>query len=138
MGNISNEKVILLKPQTYMNLSGNSLIQFKNFYKISNEEIIVIYDDVDLEVGDLRIRKQGSSGSHNGMKSVIENLKTEQFIRIRIGIGMPENKEDMINYVIGHIPKKEKEILDETTTKAKDAILEILENGIDVAMNKFN
>jgi PTH1 family peptidyl-tRNA hydrolase len=138
MGNISNEKVVLLKPQTYMNLSGNSLIQFKNFYKISNEEIIVIYDDVDLDVGDLRIRTKGSGGTHNGMKSVIENLKTEQFIRIRIGIGMPENKEDMINYVIGHIPKKEKEILDEATTKAKDAILEILKNGIDASMNKFN
>ena len=138
MGEIQDKKVILVKPQTYMNLSGESIIKFKKFYKISNKNIIVIYDDIDLKIGDIRLKPKGSSGTHNGMKSVIENLKTEDFIRIRIGIGAPENKEDMINYVIGAIPKREKEILDISVKKAAKSVIEILENGIDIAMNKFN
>ena len=138
MGEIENKKVILVKPQTYMNLSGESIIKFKKFYKISNKDLIVIYDDMDLKLGDIRIKAKGSSGSHNGMKSVIENLGTQDFTRIRVGIGTPENKEDMINYVIGQIPKREREILDKSIVKAKDGIIEILENGIDIAMNKFN
>ena len=138
MGEINSKKVILIKPQTYMNLSGESIIKFKKFYKISNKNIIVIYDDIDLKLGDIRLKAKGSSGSHNGMKSVIENLKTQDFIRIRVGIGTPENKDDMINYVIGQIPKREREILDKSIVKAKDSVIEILENGIDIAMNKFN
>lgn len=138
MGEINNKKVILVKPQTYMNLSGESIIQFKKFYKIPSKSIIVIYDDMDLKIGDIRLKQKGSSGTHNGMKSVIENLKTEEFPRVRVGIGTPENKSDMINYVIGPIPKREKEILIESTQKAAQAVIEILENGIDKAMNKFN
>lgn len=138
MGEIEGKKVILVKPQTYMNLSGESIIKFKKFYKISNKEIIVIYDDIDLPVGDIRIKPKGGAGTHNGMKSVIQNLNTEEFIRVRVGIGAPENKEDMINYVIGAIPKREKEILNESTKKASESVIEILQNGIDVAMNKFN
>ena len=138
MGEINGKKVVLVKPQTYMNLSGESIIQFKKFYKISNKNIIVVYDDIDLEIGNIRIKPKGSSGTHNGMKSVIANLKTEDFIRVRVGIGKPENKEDIINYVIGPIPKREKEILEKSVEKASQAILEILENGIDIAMNKFN
>ena len=138
MGEINGEKVILVKPQTYMNLSGESIIKFKKFYKISNKNIIVIYDDIDLKLGDIRLKAKGSSGSHNGMKSVIENLNTEDFIRIRVGIGSPENKEDMINYVIGQIPKRERDVLDKSILKAKDSVIEILQNGIDIAMNKFN
>jgi PTH1 family peptidyl-tRNA hydrolase len=138
MGEINGKKIILIKPQTYMNLSGESIIKFKKFYKISNKNIIVIYDDLDLDLGDIRLKAKGGAGSHNGMKSVVENLKTEEFIRIRVGIGTPKNKEDMINYVIGQIPKREREILDESIIKAKNSILEILENGIDRAMNKFN
>ncbi len=138
MGEINNKKVILIKPQTYMNLSGESIIQFKKFYKISNKNIIVIYDDIDLKLGDIRLKPKGSSGTHNGMKSVIENLKTEDFIRVRIGIGTPENKEDIINYVIGAIPKREKEILNKSVEKAAQSVIEILQNGIDIAMNKFN
>jgi len=138
MGEINGKKVILVKPQTYMNLSGESIIKFKKFYKISNKNIIVIYDDIDLKLGDIRLKAKGSSGSHNGMKSVIENLNTEEFIRIRVGIGSPENKEDMINYVIGQIPKRERGILDQSIEKAKNSVIEILENGIDIAMNKFN
>lgn len=138
MGEINNKKVILLKPQIYMNLSGESVIKFKKFYKISNKNIIVIYDDIDLKIGDIRLKPKGSSGTHNGMKSVIKNLKTEDFIRVRVGIGTPKHKEDIINYVIGAIPKREKEVLEQSIKKAAQSVIEILENGIDVAMNKFN
>ena len=135
---INGEKIILLKPQTFMNASGDSIVQVVNFYKISMENICVIYDDMDIELGKIKIRKKGQSGSHNGMKSVIERLGTEEFARIRVGIGKPKNKNDMINYVIGAIPEKEAKILDESTTKAKDAMIYILKEGIDIAMNKFN
>ena len=138
MGEINGEKVILVKPQTYMNLSGESIVKFKKFYKISNKTVIIIYDDIDLKLGDIRLKAKGSSGSHNGMKSVIENLNTEDFIRVRIGIGSPENKDDIINYVIGQIPKREREILNGSIVKAKNSVIEILKNGIDIAMNKFN
>ncbi len=138
MGEINSKKVIIIKPQTYMNLSGESVIKFKKYYKISNKEIIVAYDDMDLELGSIRLKSKGGPGTHNGMKSLVENLNTEDFIRVRVGIGKPENKEDTINYVIGKIPQKESSILDESTSKAKDSIIEILKNGIDFAMNKFN
>ena len=138
MGEIESKKVILVKPQTYMNLSGESIIKFKKFYKISNKEIIVIYDDIDLAVGDIRLKPKGGAGTHNGMKSVIQNLNTEEFMRVRVGIGTPENKVDMINYVIGAIPKREKEILNESAKRAAESVIEILLNGIDAAMNKFN
>ena len=138
MGAIYNAKVILLKPQTYMNLSGNAIIQFKNFYKISNDNIIVIYDDVDLEVGSIRIKKQGSAGTHNGMRSVVENLGTEEFIRIRIGIGKPHENEDIADYVLRSVPKEEQEAINESASKAAIAVLEILTNDVDTAMNMFN
>ena len=137
-GFIENEKVILLKPQTYMNLSGKSIVQVVNFYKIPMENVFVIYDDIDIEPGKIKIRKKGSSGSHNGMKSVVAELQTEDFARIRVGIGKPEYKDDMINYVIGAIPEEEKNILDEGTTKAEKAMISIIKDGIDIAMNKFN
>lgn len=137
-GIIENQKVILLKPQTYMNLSGKAIIQVVNFYKIPMDHVCIIYDDIDIEIGKIKIRKKGSSGSHNGMKSVVQELQTEEFARIRIGIGKPKWKEDMINYVIGAIPEEESEILDKGTSKAAKAMIEILENGIDIAMNKFN
>lgn len=137
-GIIENNKVILLKSQTYMNLSGKSIIQVVNFYKIPIENICVIYDDIDIDVGEIKIRKKGSAGSHNGMKSVIEELRTEEFMRIRVGIGKPQFKDDMINYVIGSIPEEERKVLEEGTKKAADSVVEILKNGIDIAMNKFN
>ena len=137
-GIIENEKVILLKPQTYMNLSGESIKEAMAFYKIKSENIIVIYDDIDLKIGDIRLKAKGGAGTHNGMKSVVQNLNTEDFIRVRVGIGSPENKEDMINYVIGPIPKREKEILEGSIEKAAESVIEILKSGIDVAMNRFN
>ena len=135
---INNEKVILLKPQTYMNLSGDSIIQFKNFYKIPDENIIIIYDDMDIEKGNIKIRKQGGPGSHNGMKSVIDVLNTDVFPRIRIGIGKPMFKEMTIAYVLEKISKEEREILDKPIDKAADATIDIIEKGIDKTMNMYN
>ena len=135
---IEGQKVILVKPQTYMNLSGNCIQEFIKFYKIEKENVIVIYDDMDIEPGLIKIRKQGGAGGHNGMKSIIQMLGTEEFPRIRIGIGRPKHNGDEINYVIGSIPEDEIPELEKGTEKAKDAILEILKNGIDSAMNKFN
>ena len=137
-GIINNEKVILLKPQTYMNLSGDSIIEFIKFYKVELEKVIVIYDDIDLQPGVVKVRKKGGAGSHNGMKSVVQKLGSIEFPRVRVGIGTPEHKGDLINYVIGHISDEEKKVLEKGTTIAKDAVLEILKNGIDNAMNKIN
>ena len=137
-GIIHNQKVILLKPQTYMNLSGESVKEVIDFYHINSEEIIIIYDDIDTEKGNIRIRKKGGPGSHNGMKSVVENIQTTNFGRIRVGIGQPEYKNDMIKYVIGKIPEEERKILQEGVNKAAEAVEGILKSGIDIAMNKFN
>ena len=138
IGTIQGEKTILLKPQTYMNLSGESVREIVNFYNIELDKLIVVYDDIDIEKGTIKIRKKGGPGNHNGMKSVTQELGTTEFIRIRVGIGQPEYKNDMINYVIGKISEQEKENLYEGVNKAAEAIEEIIKNGIDIAMNKFN
>lgn len=135
---LNGEKVILLKPQTYMNLSGESIIQFKQFYKIPPENIIVIYDDIDVDVGKIKIRKKGGPGSHNGMKSVVEKLQSENFPRIRVGIGKPILKEMMIGYVLEKLNGEEKEILNESTKIAANAVYDIITCGMDKAMNKYN
>ena len=135
---IEGQKVMLIKPQTYMNLSGECIKQFVDFYKIQKEEILVIYDDMDIEPGKIKIRKKGGAGGHNGMKSIIKMLGTEEFVRIRTGIGRPEHSGDEINYVIGAIPEEEIPKLQEGVEKAKEAVIEILKNGIDSAMNKLN
>ena len=138
-GIIQNEKVILLKPQTYMNLSGEAIKEARDFYNVKPEEIIVIYDDIDIEKGKIKIRKKGGPGSHNGMKSVVQQLNSEKFTRIRVGIGEPLDKNEMIEYVIGKISSEEdQKRLDTGTTQAKEAIIEIIKNGVDSAMNKFN
>ena len=137
-GMVNNEKIILLKPQTFMNLSGECVKEFIDYYKLDLNKLIIIYDDIEIEPGTIRIRKKGSAGGHNGMKSVISMLQTDEFTRIRIGIGKPENKEDMINYVIGYISKEEYEVLEKGINTAKNATIEMLQNGIDIAMNKFN
>ena len=137
-GNINDEKVILLKPQTLMNLSGIAIRDFKNYYKLNNNEIIVIYDDIDIEKGMIKIKKSGSAGTHNGMKSVINELATEEFARIRIGTGKPVYKHELINYVLEKLSEDERKLLELGITNAKEATKEILKNGIDIAMNKFN
>ncbi len=135
---IEGEKVILVKPQTFMNASGEAVIEFVNFYKIDLDHVVVIYDDMDIEPSKIRIRKSGSPGSHNGIKSVTHFLNSENFPRVRIGIGKPNDEENVIEYVIGAIPEEEKTLLADGIEKAKKAIVELLKNGIDSAMNKFN
>ncbi len=136
--NIQNEKVILLKPQTYMNESGKSVKQVVDYYNIPLENIVIIYDDIDTPKGKIRLRKKGGPGSHKGMQSVVQNLNSTDFSRVRVGIGRPESTSEMINYVIGSIPEEEKQILKQGTEKAALAVEEIIKNGIDIAMNKFN
>lgn len=136
IGEIANEKVILLKPQTYMNASGISIIEIKKFYKIPNKKIIVIYDDVDIEVGKIRIREHGSANTHNGMKSVIKSLGTKDFARIRVGIG--ENNKDIIQYVLEQISKFDRQEIDKGIEIATLAVEEILKSNIQTAMNKYN
>lgn len=137
-GTINGEKVVLVKPQTYMNLSGEAIQEFVNFYKVENQDLIIIYDDIDTTPGTIRIRKTGGPGTHNGMKSVVNCLGTIEFTRIRVGIGNPEFKNDMINYVIGHVADQEYKILQEGVVIATEAVEEIIKNGVDIAMNKFN
>ena len=139
MGEIEGKKVILLKPQTFMNLSGEAVQEFVDFYKIDLNKLIIIYDDIDTSPKIVRIRKFGGPGTHNGMKSVVQCLGSDKFPRIRVGIGMPEHgKQDLINYVIGHISDEEYEKLLIGVNKAKNAITSIIKNGIDIAMNEYN
>ena len=135
-GMINGKKVILLKPTTYMNLSGESIREVVNFYKISNEEIIVIYDDISLEVGRLRIREKGSHGGHNGIKSIIANLSSDVFPRVKIGVGGP--KGDLVSHVLGKFSNSEKEILRESIMATSEAVTTILSKDTKEAMNKFN
>lgn len=135
-GMINGKKVILLKPTTYMNLSGESIREVVNFYKISNEEIIVIYDDISLEVGRLRIREKGSHGGHNGIKSIIANLSTDVFPRVKIGVGGP--KGDLVSHVLGKFSNSEIEILRETIIATSEAVSTMITKDTNEAMNKFN
>ena len=137
-GIIENEKVILCKPQTYMNLSGEAIIQIVNYYKIDPKNVIIIYDDIDIEPGVVKLRKKGGAGSHNGMKSVVENLKTTEFPHVRIGTGKPLIKSDLINYVIGKVSDENYEILLKGINIGLEAVEEILKNGIDRARNYIN
>ena len=135
-GFIKGKKVILLKPTTYMNLSGESIREVVNFYKISNEEIIVIYDDISLEVGRIRIREKGSHGGHNGIKSIIANLGTDVFPRVKIGVGAP--KGNLVSHVLGKFSDEEVEILRESIKASSDATSIIISNNTKEAMNKLN
>ena len=137
-GLINGEKIILFKPYTYMNLSGEAVEQIAAFYKVDLEDLIVIYDDIDIAPGLIRIRKSGSAGSHNGMKSVTQMMGSSAFPRVRVGIGMPDNKANLIEYVIGYVPNDEYKILQEGVKIASNAVCEIIKNGIDIAMNKYN
>ncbi len=137
-GVIGGEKVVLAMPQTYMNLSGDAVLELVHFYKCTAEDVIVIYDDTDLDVGRIRIRKQGSAGGHNGIKSIISCLGTEEFDRVKVGIGHKPADWDLADYVLGRFPKEELPLLRETVEKAVDAVTAIVEDGADLAMNHFN
>ncbi len=136
-GSINNQKVLLVKPQTYMNLSGESVREVLSYYKVEPEKLIVIYDDIDIETGKLRIRKKGSAGSHNGMRSIIFQIKNESFPRVRIGIG-GERKMSLRDFVTGGFSKEEKPLLEAAVERGVNAVESIIAKGIDEAMNKYN
>lgn len=135
-GFIEGQKVILLKPTTYMNLSGESIREVINFYKIDNNKIIVIYDDISLEIGKLRIREKGSAGGHNGIKSIIANMGTDVFPRIKIGVGQP--KGDLVSHVLGRFNKEEEQDLKEVIEASSKAVEIIIQYGAKQAMNELN
>lgn len=136
-GFIENQKVLLVKPQTYMNRSGESVGDIVNYYKLPLENLLIVYDDIDLEAGKLRLRPKGSAGTHNGMRSILSNLQEDKFSRLRIGIGQPEG-EDLVEFVLEKFPKEQKEDIQETIKRAVKAIDVFLSKGIYEAMNQFN
>lgn len=138
-GRIAGEKVVVAKPQTFMNLSGEAVQELKSWYKTENSEIIIVYDDVSLPVGKIRVRPGGSAGGHNGMKSIILNLNSDEFPRVRIGVGAPENSGfDLADYVLGKFSREEIDVLIKSAVRAVEAIEEIIKNGCNSAMNKYN
>lgn len=138
-GIIGGQKVILVKPQTYMNLSGESVRSVLDFYKVDVEtELLVIFDDISLDVGQLRIRKKGSAGGHNGIKNIIQHLGTNVFQRIKVGVGEKPKDYDLADYVLGHFSKGEREQMEEGYKKAVNAVELMLQGEVDAAMNEFN
>lgn len=138
-GVIEGQKVILAKPQTYMNLSGESIRSLVDYYKIDGEhELLVIYDDINLGVGQLRIREKGSAGGHNGIKNIIAYLGTQVFPRIRVGVGEKPSRYDLADYVLGHFSRAEKELMDEGYDHAVKAVGMILSGRIGDAMSEYN
>ena len=138
-GMIGGQKVILAKPQTFMNLSGESVAELLHYYKIDpEEELLVIFDDISLAPGNIRIRKKGSAGGHNGIKNIILHLGTQVFPRVRVGVGEKPEGYDLADYVLGHFQGDEKKLMEEAYDRAAAAVVEILTDGPDKAMNDFN
>lgn len=135
-GFIEGKKVILLKPNTYMNLSGESVREVIDFYNLDNHKILVIYDDISLDVGKLRIREKGSAGGHNGIKSIIAHLGSDVFSRIKVGVGQPNT--DLVKHVLGKFTKEEMVVLSESIEASTNATVEIIKNDVKTAMNQFN
>jgi PTH1 family peptidyl-tRNA hydrolase len=137
-GKNGEERFLLLKPYTYMNLSGLAVSQLVNYYKIPLRDILVVGDDMDLPLGKIRLRAKGSSGGHNGLKSIIGELGSQDFWRLKIGVGRPKENQDVINHVLNIFNKDEAKLLDEVMVKALDATLLWLDNRGEEAMNHFN
>jgi PTH1 family peptidyl-tRNA hydrolase len=142
-GNIAGNQVVLAKPQTYMNLSGESVIPLMQRYLVKKEDLIVIHDDLDLPLGKIRIRPDSSAGGHNGIKSIIASLGTQNFIRIRVGISRPQNENDaklesIRDYVLGDFTDADKLVVEETIKRVGDAVVTLITSGLQVAMNKYN
>ncbi len=136
---IGSDKVYLIKPQTYMNLSGECIRDFASFYKIQPENIIIISDDISLPAGKLRIRQKGSAGGHNGLKSIIYQLQSDNFPRVRIGVGAPSHEDyDLADFVLGKFTKEEITVLEDVIIRAKKAIEEIVKKDVSSAMNRYN
>lgn len=138
-GIVAGQKCILVKPLTYMNLSGECVREVLNFYKLDETtELIVISDDISLPVGQLRVRKKGSAGGHNGLKNIIQHLGHDSFIRIKVGVGEKPAGWDLADYVLGRFSGPEQEVMDEAAGKAADAVRSIITQGVDAAMNEYN
>jgi PTH1 family peptidyl-tRNA hydrolase len=138
-GNIYGQRVVLAKPQTYMNLSGQAVVALCNWYKIDPaRELLVIYDDLDLPFAKLRIRERGSAGTHNGMRSIVAQLGTTEFPRLRVGIGQPPGKMDAADYVLGRFTPDEEAALPDLLGRIADAVEVILREGLTTAMNRYN
>ena len=138
-GMIDGEKVLLVKPLTYMNLSGTAIRPIVRFYKVDpSKQLVVIYDDADLDVGRIRVRAKGSAGSHNGMKNIVEQLGTTEFPRVRVGIGKRPEHMDMVDYVLSRFPEEDRASIRTAMEKAAEAAVTILKEGCDRAMNLFN
>jgi len=138
-GIIEGNKVTIAMPQTFMNLSGESVRQLVDYYKIDiTSELIVVYDDIYLEPGQLRIRKGGSAGGHNGMKNIIQHLGSDQFMRIRVGVGEKPKNYDLADYVLSHFSRDDQEKMDAAFIEAANSIVTIMNDGIDAAMNRYN
>ncbi len=138
-GIVAGQKCILAKPQTYMNLSGESVRELIDYYKVDEEaELIVISDDVSLEVGQIRIRKKGSAGGHNGLKSIIGHLGHDTFQRVKMGVGEKPKGYDLADWVLGHFNKEERKIMDEAAQRGALAIEMMIAEGPDAAMNQYN
>ena len=136
-GVIGGTKVVLVKPLTYMNLSGEAIRAVVDYYKVDAEsELIVIYDDISLDVGQLRIRKKGSAGGHNGIKNIIANLKSDTFLRIKIGVGEKPKEYDLVDYVLGHFSKEELEVMRESLEKVDGAVSLMLEDKVDAEIGR--
>lgn len=137
-GVIGGEKVILLKPQTFMNLSGESIRAAADYYKVEPEQVLILYDDVSLPPGQLRIRTKGSAGGHNGIKSIISHLGTQEFPRIRVGVGEKPRGMDLADYVLGRFSKEEAPLMEDAFKEAAEAVCLFITDGADAAMNHFN
>ena len=137
-GFIEGEKVILAQPQTFMNLSGESVRSIADYYKIEPEDSIVAYDDIDLEVGQIRVRRKGSAGGHNGIKNIISHLGTNEFPRVKVGVGAKPQGGDLVNHVLGHFSREDEKKMDEVLDEAVAAVETIVTQDVDVAMNRFN
>lgn len=136
---LGKTKVLLLKPQTYMNNSGSAISAAAKFYKIPTDRIIIMFDDISLDVGKLRMRRKGSHGGHNGIKDIIELMGTDEIMRIKIGVGERTNRDyDLKDWVLGKIPAEALPEFEKALDRAADAAAEIIQNGIDSAMNRYN
>ena len=138
-GVIEGMKVVLAKPQTYMNLSGESVAELVNYYKLDPEsELIVVFDDISLEPGNIRIRKKGSAGGHNGIKNIIAHLGTQEFPRIKVGVGDKPPRMDLADYVLSRFSKEDREKMEQAFKDAAEAVEVMIAEGPDAAMNQFN
>lgn len=137
-GNIGGEKILLVKPQTYMNNSGTSVRDIWQYYKIPIENIIVVVDDIDIDFSSVKLRAKGSAGSHNGLKSIINHLQGKEFPRVKVGIGKKYENQDLADFVLSRFSKDEQIDIDMSIITAAEAVESIIKDGIDIAMNKYN